>query len=54
MGTLCKDKISCQGWSERKRLAKLLAIKKVVGPILGFLKATDVGERKRAKKREKK
>ena len=33
MRTLCKEGISCQGWTERKRLAELLANEKAMGPI---------------------
>ncbi len=44
--------ISCQGRTERKRLAELLANKKSMGPILGFLKATEVGGREGARERE--
>ncbi len=43
---------SCQGWAERKRLAELLANQKAMGPILGFLKATEVGGREGARERE--
>ena len=49
---LCKEGISCEGWTERKRLAELLANEKAMGPILGFLKATDVGGREGARERE--
>ncbi len=53
MRTLCKEGISCQGWTERKKLAELLANEKAVGPILGFLKSTEVGRRDGAREREK-
>lgn len=53
MRTLCKEGISCQGWTERKRLAELLANEKAIGPILGFLKSTEVGRRDGAREREK-
>ena len=53
MRTLCKEGISCQGWTERKRLAELLANKKAIGPILGYLKSTEVGRRDGAREREK-
>ena len=52
MKTLCKEGSSCQGWTERKRLAKLLANKKAMGPVLGFLKALKVGGREGARERE--
>ena len=52
MRTLCKEGIRCQGWTERKRLAELLANKKAIGPILGFLKSTEVGKRVGARERE--
>ena len=53
MRTLCKEGISCQGGTERKRLAELLANEKAIGPILGFLKSTKVGKRDGAREREK-
>ena len=53
MRNLCKEGISCQGWSERQRLAELLANEKAIGPILGFLKSTEVGGREGAREREK-
>ena len=53
MRNLCKEGISCQGWTERKRLAELLANEKAMGPILGFLKSTEVGGREGAREREK-
>ena len=49
---LCKEGISWQGWTERKGLAELLANEKAMGPLLGFLKSTEVGEREGAKERE--
>ncbi len=52
MRTLCKEGIGGQGWAERKRLAELLANEKAMGPILGFLKATEVGGREGARERE--
>ena len=52
MRTLCKEVISCQGWTDKKRLAELLANKKAIGPILGFLKSTEVGKRDGARERE--
>lgn len=53
MRNSCKEEISRQGWTERKRLAELLANEKAVGPILGFLKSTEVGGREGAGEREK-
>lgn len=44
--------ISWQGWTEKKGLTKFLADKKAVGPILEFLKTTEVGSREGAKERE--
>ena len=52
MRKLCKEGISCQGWTERKRLAKLLVNKKIIGPVLRFLKSTEVGTRKRTSEKE--
>ena len=39
-------------WTERKRLAELLANEKAMGPRLGFLKSTEVGGREGARERE--
>ena len=41
----CAKKISWQGWTEKKVLAKLVADEKAVGPILEFLKTTEIGSR---------
>ena len=50
--TLCKEGISWQGWTERKGIAELLANEKAMGPLLGFLKSTEVSGREGAKERE--
>lgn len=42
---LCKEGISWQGLTERKELAKLLAHERAIGPLLGFVKSTEVGGR---------
>lgn len=42
-----------QAQVKKRLLADLLANKKAITPQLRFLKATDIGEKKRAKKREK-
>ena len=47
-----KEGIRWQGWTERKGLAELLANEKALGPLVGFLKSTDVGGREGAKERE--
>ena len=52
MGTLNAKKISWQGCSEKKGLANLVADKKVLRPLLEFLKATEVGGREGARARE--
>ena len=49
---LCKEGNSWQGWTERKGLAELLPNEKAMGPLLGFLKSTEVGGREGAKERE--
>ncbi len=49
---LYKEGIRWQGWTERKGLAELLANEKALGPLVGFLKSTDVGGREGAKERE--
>ena len=49
MRALCEKGINYQGWTERKKLAQLLANEKAIGPILGFLKSTEKGETDRAK-----
>lgn len=41
-----------QGRTERKGLAELLAYEKAMGPLLEFLKSTEVGRREGAKERE--
>lgn len=46
------EEISWDGRTERKRLAELLANEKAMGPLLEFLKSTEVGGRERAKERE--
>ncbi len=43
--TLCKEGIGWQGWTEKKGLAELLANEKAMGPLLDFLKSTEVGGR---------
>lgn len=52
--TFCKERIGCQSWVDKKKLAELLANKKTIGLILGFLKLSDVDKKKEAKKQEKK
>lgn len=37
MRTLSKDEIRCQGWAERKRLAKPLANEEAMGKISPFV-----------------
>ena len=44
---LYKEGIRWQGWTERKGLAELLANEKALGPLVGFLKTTDVGRERR-------
>ncbi len=43
---LYKEGIRWQGWTERKGLAELLANEKALGPLVKFLKSTDVGGEK--------
>ena len=50
--SLCKEGISWQGWTERKKIAELFANEKAMGLLLGFLKSTEVGGREGAKERE--
>ena len=50
--SLCKEGISWQGWTERKKIAELLANEKAMGLLLGFLISTEVGGREGAKERE--
>ena len=47
-----KEGISWRGRTERKGLAELLADEKAIGPLLEFLKSTEVGGREGAKERE--
>ena len=49
---LGKEGVTWQARPERKWLADLLANEKAVTPLLGFLKATDVGAREGARERE--
>ena len=49
---LGKERVIWQARLERKWLVDLLASEKVVTPLLGFLKATDVGAREGARERE--
>lgn len=49
---MCKEGIRWQGWSERKGLAELVANEKAMGPLIGFIKSTEVGGRHEAKERE--
>ena len=49
---LCKECIRWQGWTEKRGLAELLANEKAMGPLLRFLKSTEVGGRKGAGERE--
>ena len=49
---LCKEGTSWQGWTERKGLAELLANEEAVGPLLEFLKSTEVGGREGVNERE--
>lgn len=49
MGSLNAKNISWQGWTERQGLAKLVADEKELGPLLDFLKATEVGDTKGAR-----
>lgn len=51
-GKLFKKGIHWQGWTEKKRLSKLLANKKVMGLLLDFLKITAVSIREKAKKQK--
>ncbi len=49
---LYKEGIHWQRWTEKKGLAELLANEKAVGPLVDFLKSTEVGAREGAKERE--
>ena len=49
---LRKEGISWQGRTERKRLAMLLANEKAMGPLLEFLKSTEVSGREGAREKE--
>ncbi len=44
--------ISWQGRNEKKGLAELLANERAMGPLLGYLKPTEVGGREGRKERE--
>ena len=48
---LSAKNISWQGWTEKKGLANLVADEKALGPLLDFLKATEVGCREGAGER---
>ena len=50
--SLCTDGISWQGRNERKGLAELLANERAIGPLLEYLKSTEVGGREGGKERE--
>ena len=50
--SLSAKSISWQGWTEKKRLASLVADEKALGPLLEFLKTTEVGGKEGAGKRE--
>lgn len=50
--SLSAKNINWQGWAEEKGLAKLVADERALGPLLEFLKATEVGSRAGAKERE--
>ena len=50
--SLHTEGISWQGRAERKGLAELLANEKAVGPLLEFLKSTEVGGREGAREKE--
>lgn len=52
MKSLNTKKINWQGWTEKKRLIKLVVDKKVLRPLLELLKETEVGGRERARRRE--
>ena len=52
MRSLSAKNINWQGWTERKGLAKLVADEGALGPLLEFLKATEVGGREGARERE--
>ena len=52
MRSLSAKNISCQGWTEKKGLEKLVADDKALGPLLEFLKVTEVGGREGARERE--
>ena len=45
MKSLNAKTISWQGWTEKKKLANLVADKKALGPLFEFLKATEIGRR---------
>ena len=50
--SLYTDGISWQGRNERKGLAELLANERAIGPLLEYLKSTEVGGREGGKERE--
>ena len=50
--SLSEKNISWQGWTEKKGLAKLVADRRALEPLLEFLKATEVGSREGARERE--
>lgn len=52
LSTLCKEGISWQGRTKSKGLEELLANENAMGPLLGFLKSTEVAGREGAKERE--
>ena len=52
MRSLGAKNISWQGRTEKKGLANLVADEKPLGPLLEFLKATEVGGREGARERE--
>ena len=49
---LHKERISWQGWTKKKGLARLLANERALGPFLEYLKSTEVGEKEGGKERE--
>ena len=49
MRSLSAKNISWQGWAEKKGLTKLVADEKALGPLLEFLKASEVGGKEGAR-----
>ena len=41
-----------QGWTEKKKLANLVADKRALGPLFEFFKATEIGRREILEKKE--